>query len=125
MIYGRVDPRRQSFVSLQVIGLAGHLETINALVDTGFTGALLLPLGVVQRLGLEPSESVTMRLADGSRVEVPRYLARVIWEGSEKLVSVPASGRQPLLVTGLLDGHRLLIDIVPGGLVSIEALAAP
>ncbi len=82
----------------------------------------MLPLEIVERLGLLETEGVTMRLADGSRVKVPRYLGHVIWDGAEKQVSMPASGHQPLLGTGLLDGHKLNADIKPGGIVTITAL---
>ncbi len=122
MITGKVDPRRRCLVMLEVRGPAGQSETIEFLADTGFNGSLLLPLDVVERLGFPETESVTMRLADGSHVKIPRYLAHVVWDGNEKEVALPASGRQPLLGTGLPDGHRLNAEIMPGGTLTIEAL---
>ena len=122
MITGKVDPRRRCLGSLEVRGPAGQSERVEFQVDTGFSGALLLPQEVVTRLGLAQSNTVDIRLADGSRVEVPRYLAVVMWDGTEKTVALPASGQQPLLGTGLLDNHRLHADIKPGGTVTIMAL---
>lgn len=122
MIVGKVDPRRRCLVLLEVGGPEGQSETIEFQIDTGFSGSLLLSAEAVARLSLLASDSVDIRLADGSRVEVPRYLAQVVWDGIEKTVALPASGRQPLLGTGLLDGHRLNAAIKPGGRVTIKPL---
>ena len=119
---GVVDPRRRCVVTLEIRGPDGQQEVVEFQVDTGFSGSLLLPLEVVKRLNLPETESITMRLADSSRVKVPRYLAHVIWDGVEKSVALPASGHQPLLGTGLLDSHRLDAEIKPGGSVTITAL---
>lgn len=119
---GVVDPLRRCLVTLEVHGPSGQQEAVKFQVDTGFSGSILLPLEVVNRLGLPETEGVTMRLADGSRVGVPRYTAQVIWDGAEKTVALPASGRQPLLGIGLLDGHRLNAEIKPGGQVTIKPL---
>lgn len=121
MIAGKVDPLRRCLVSLKVSGSDSQQETIEFQVDSGFSGFLLLPPETVQRLALPRVDGVIMRLADGNRVEVPHYSARIIWNGSERLVTVPASGQQPLVGTGLLDGHRLNAEIKPG-IVSIEPL---
>jgi len=122
VIVGIVDPLRRCLVTLDIQGPNGQQEAIEFQVDTGFSGALLLPLEIVKRLGLPETEGITMRLADGSRVAVPRYMAQVDWDGVEKTVALPASGRQPLIGTGLLDGHRLTAAIRPGGQVTIEPL---
>ena len=122
MIVGIVDPLRRCLVTLEIHGPSGRQETVEFQVDTGFSGSILLPLEVVKRLGLPETEGITMRLADGSRVGVPRYIVQVVWDGVGKTVALPASGRQPLLGTGLLDGHRLNAAIKPGGRVTIKAL---
>lgn len=122
MIVGKVNPRRRLLVLLEVRGPDGQSESVEFQVDTGFTGSLLLPMETVQHLGLAQTVPAAMRLADNSRVEVVRYLGRVVWDGTEQTVATPASGRQPLLGTGLLDGHRLCSDITPSGRVTIEPL---
>ena len=100
----------------------GAQEIVEFQVDTGSNGSIQLPLEIVTRLGLSQEEPVTMRLSDGRRVQVPVYRASVIWDGVEKSVDLPAAGRQPLLGTGLLDGHRLNAAIKPGGRVTIKPL---
>lgn len=122
MITGKVDPRRRCLISLEVRGPDGQQETVEFQVDSGFSGSLLLTTELVQRLALEQVGDVAMRLADGSRVDIPRYAARVLWDGVEKIITIPASGQQPLVGTALLDGHRLSAEITPGGTVTIEPL---
>ena len=122
MMTGKVDPRRRCLISLEVHGPAGQSEMIEFQVDTGFSGALLFPQEVAVRLGLVQSNVVDIRLADGSRVQVPRYVAVVVWDGVERTIALPASGQQPLLGTALLDGHRLNAEIQPGRAVTIESL---
>jgi len=119
---GIVDPRRRCLVSLEVHGPDGQQETVEFQIDTGFNGSIQLPMEIVVRLGLVQEEPVTMRLSNGNRVQVPVYRASVVWDGAEKSVDLPAAGRQPLLGTGLLDGHRLNAAIKPSGRVTIKPL---
>lgn len=122
MIIGKVDPRRRCLIMLEILGPSDQREAVEFEVDTGYSGPLLLPAEIVERLQLPETEGVTMRLADGSRVKTARFTARVIWNGAEIMVAAPASGQQPLVGTGLLDGHRLNAEITPGGTVTIEPL---
>jgi len=96
--------------------------TLNVLVDTGYDGPLTLPPPAVAALGLPLRRVRRVEVADGSLVEVPVHEARVIWDGAERTVMVRALGTQPLLGMGLLAGHRLCVDAVDGGAVTIETL---
>lgn len=119
---GLVNPRRRCLVTLELLGPDGQQEFVKFQVGTGLRGSLLLPQEVVKRIGFPETEGITVRLAAGSRIKVPHYLALVVWDGVEKVVALPASGQQPLLGTGLLDNHKLQADIKPGGAVTITAL---
>lgn len=122
MIVGQVDARRQSVIALRVRGPDGQERTTQAILDTGFNGALMLPPAQVAAQGLTIQDGVNIRMADGSRVHVPVYEATVVWGGVERRTTVIASGSQPLLGTSLLLGHRLSIDLVVGGHVTIQSL---
>ena len=52
MITGKVTSKLEVVVELKVIGL-NHNETIECIVDTGFSGSLALPSGLIQRLNLK------------------------------------------------------------------------
>ncbi len=122
MIQGIVNAKRQPIVSLTIRGDAGQEVTIEALLDTGYNGALMLPLDQVEALGLRFIRTDTTTVADGRRIPVPVYAARVVWDGIERMTSVVAAGTQPLLGMSLTLGHRVVIEMVDGGIVSIERL---
>lgn len=71
---------------------------------------------------LEPRSSRLMRLADDSRVAVTLYQVEIVWDGVVQRALVLASGSEPLLGTSLLLGHRLTVDVVDGGEVTIDRL---
>jgi hypothetical protein len=52
VIRGHVSADKEAVIPLQLRGAQGQVETIQAVVDTGFTGALALPSALVARLGM-------------------------------------------------------------------------
>ncbi len=122
MIQGIVNAKRQPVISLIVGGDAGQEVTVEVLLDTGYNGSLMLPLEQVEALALRFIRTDTTLVADGRRVPVPVYAARVIWDGTERLTSVVAAGTQPLLGMSLTLGHRVIVEMVDGGAVTIERL---
>ena len=122
MIQGIVNAKRQPIISLIVGGDAGQEVTVEALLDTGYNGSLMLPLEQVEALALRFIRTDTTLVADGRRVPVPVYAVRVIWDGTERLTSIVAAGTQPLLGMSLTLGHRVIVEIVDGGAVTIERL---
>src|SRR5207249_2898306 len=65
MIRGAVTAGREPVVRLRVRGPAGAVANVDLVVDTGFTGALVLPAAVVAALGLLWRSGGTAVLADG------------------------------------------------------------
>jgi clan AA aspartic protease len=122
MIQGIVNAKRQPIVPLTIRGDAGQEAAIETLLDTGYNGSLMLPLTRVEELGLRFLRTDTTTVADGRRVPVSVYAARVVWDGTERLTSVVAAGTQPLLGMSLTLGHRVVIEMVDGGIVSVEHL---
>ena len=111
---------------MRVLGPAQQFDDesgfIDAVIDTGFTGQLVLPPEAVDRLGLPGRGRQRAILADGRTVEVNVYLARVIWHGRERAVQVLATEGGPLVGMALLRGSRLRVDAAPDGLVLVEEL---
>ena len=84
---------------------------IEAWIDTGFTGELVLPQGQITALGLPHSAVVTAELGDGSATMLAVYSCLIEWFGRVHQIEVIANtGTSPLLGVGLLQGHRLTID---------------
>jgi clan AA aspartic protease len=97
-------------------------QMVEALIDTGFTGFLSLPLSMIESLELPWIFSDSVTLGDGSEVIFQMYRAIVIWDGQFKVVDVAASESEPLLGMSLPYGFKLQIEAVERGTVTIEAM---
>ena len=122
MITGVVNANREATIQLVVIGSNGQQQEIEAIIDTGFTGFLTLPIELVAALGLSWLCRQPGILADGSVDFFDVYVARVIWDGQLRTVEVEAADTEPLVGMSLLDRHSLRIDVLSGGVVTITAL---
>jgi len=122
MITGMVNANREAIIRLLAVGLQGHQQDIEAIIDTGFTGFLTLPPALVTALGLSWLCRQPGMLADGRVEYFDVYVATVIWDGQPRTVEVEAADTDPLVGMSLLDHHALRIDILDGGVVTITAL---
>jgi clan AA aspartic protease len=122
MIVGHVRAGRDPVVRLIVVGRGGRSEEFEALVDTGFNGSLSLPAALTARLNLPVTNTADGRLADGKVISVNSYRPTLIWDGRLRVVSALEMGSVPLIGMALLDGFRLTLDAVDGGLVTIDPL---
>jgi clan AA aspartic protease len=96
--------------------------TLDFVVDTGFEGAMTLPLETVQSLNLPFFTQLTANLADDSGVPVDVYVGVIRWQDEEKRIAVLAMGTRPLLGTALLAEHRVQADFTDGGAITITPL---
>jgi clan AA aspartic protease len=102
---GRVNAIREVLLRLQLS--AG--ETVECMVDIGFTGALVLPQALVTRLDLPIIGREVFEMVGGQRFVASVALAEVEWLGETRTVRVIVS-EDTLLGTELLEGTRLTID---------------
>ncbi|SRR6266581_306386 len=110
VLNGYIDERNQLWVRVTVAGQTGQKE-IQALVDTGFTGELQLPLIVAVPLGLRLSGVGTFELADGSTSQEMLFAASIQWGTTLRSATVVVANTDtPLMGGGLLHGYVLLVD---------------
>src|SRR6476620_7414502 len=64
-------------ISLLVAGGQGHPEQFDAVVDTGFSGFLMMSAEDAAHHGFQPGPATTGTMADGTRVALPTALASV------------------------------------------------
>ena len=121
MIQGRVNGALEAMVRLVIQGSFGRTREIEAVVDTGYTGFLTLPLALVAELELSYASRGKAFLADGTVADFDVYDAVVMWEGHPVPVEVDATGDRPLLGMELLRGYSLHVEVSEGGRVVIEA----
>ena len=122
MIRGKVSGNQQALVTVEIMDGEGRLQSLEAILDTGFTGYLTLPTESIQRLGLPSVGQRTFELANGELFEFEAYLAGVSWHGRLSDALVLKSDSAPLLGMTLLWGSRVTVDALTDGEVTIEEL---
>jgi clan AA aspartic protease len=121
MMQGYVNQNYEAMLSL-VVSNGDKLKSITAVIDTGFTGFLSLPISIITELDLSWSYRDRATLGDGSEVLFDIYDAMVIWGGQYREIEINAAETEPLIGMSMLRGYRLQVDTVQGGLVTIERL---
>ncbi len=124
---GRVgEGAHEALLTLTVASLdpSGSQTELEAVVDTGFTGALCLGTEQIESLGLGLPllGRGAAVLADGRAVETRYHRGQVIWHGREREVRVICADGGPLVGMALLRGGLLTIEVAPGGEVSVVKL---
>ena len=122
MIRGVFTDRGEAIITLRLRGPGGFDIRVDATINTGFNASLTLSPEDVAVLGLPYDSRGEATLADGSVASFDIYLAELHWGSAWRVVAVSVVGDEVLLGMGLLAGHRLTIDVVPGGLVEITPL---
>ena len=120
MINGRVSPELDPKVTIELGNGKGSFQSIEVVVDAGFSGELVLPPELIQSLGLEYIDDVSVALADQQARPVQTYEGVVSWQGRSRDVMVLEMGSEPLLGMALLLGSRLTVSCRPNGPVVIE-----
>lgn len=77
---GSVDDSGRALIRIRLKNLTNAIETeLDAWVDTGFTGELVLPQSHVTSLGLPLGPAIMASLADGSDVQLDTYTCHLEW----------------------------------------------
>lgn len=121
MIRGTVNARHEPVLPLRLRGPGGAELEVDALVDTGYSGVLILPPATVSALGLSRQISRTIRLGDGTQRQVEVYTVEIEWNGSWLEVLATELDCAPLIGVELLAGHEMFVEFVPGGVVDVTA----
>ncbi len=121
MMQGYVNTGYEAVISL-VVKHNNKLKSINAVIDTGFTGFLSLPQSIIDELELPWSYSDFATLGDGSETLFDVHDATIIWDGQFREIEINSADTDPLLGMKMLRGFRLQVDTIQGGLVTIEVL---
>lgn len=121
MMQGYVNQAYEAVIPI-VIKHANKLKSVNAVIDTGFTGFLSIPSSMIAELELPWSYRDRATLGDGSETLFDVHDATVIWDGQIREIEINSANTDPLLGMKMLRGFRLQVDTVQGGLVMIEAL---
>ena len=109
---GFVDASGRAIITIRIASSrqdSGH--EINVWIDTGFTGDLVVPRGIVDQLALHQTGTTDGVLADGTQVLLKTFHCEIEWFGKFRSLEVIANdGEMPLLGVGLLLAKVLTID---------------
>jgi len=119
---GVVSPSCEAMIRFAIGNKNGQLQTIDAVIDTGYTGFLSVPSEIIITLNLPWTGVDRVTLGDGSETTFEVYAGRIIWDGEYRDIPVNESETEPLVGMSLLYGYDLRIQTVIGGTVTIEEL---
>jgi clan AA aspartic protease len=122
MMYGFVNSALEAMLTVEVQDATGTWQPLDALIDTGFTGELVLPSAFVKQFGGLPfEERQQVMLGDGSILLFDAHSAVILWDGTPRAVRVLA-GAISTVGTALLEGCDLHIDMRRGRAVTVTVL---
>ncbi len=124
MITGTVNDAMDALLALTIRSEAGLEADVVAVIDTGFSGALMLPTALIESLQLDSDGVREATMADGEIVVLDTYAGSMIWDSASVDIEILATTGEALVGMELLRGFRLRIDVEPGGEITIEADAA-
>jgi clan AA aspartic protease len=122
MILGRVNANREAIIQIAVLGNGKQVKSVSPVIDTGYTGDLMLPRQLVIELDLTLRGIQDAILGDGSLKMFEMYAGAVIWDEQVRRIEVNASETETLVGMGLLEDYKLEIEGKYGGVVRITAL---
>lgn len=122
MLTGTVNSRLEAVLRVWIRSPEGPALETEAIIDTGFSGALSLPREMIARLGLLQEGRMRGILADGSEAFFPIYKAIIVWHDQPQVAYVSAVESDPLLGMGMLHGNEFAMQVVKGGEVVIREL---
>ena len=123
MTSGSVVSTRKPLVPITILDSVGEPQVLRMTLDNGFTGQLVLPERYMRRFGLTTDGHIDGRPATGEIIRIPTGRATVIWQGRTRIVEVLQLDSDPLLGMEFLWQHRITIDAVTNGAITITPLS--
>lgn len=117
---GQFLPSREFVVDLLVSNEDGEQISLTAVVDTGFSGYLTLPISVIRRLNLPQTDIEEASIADGSIIRFGVYEATVEWDEEERTVAALATEGDALIGISLMMKSIGTFEFDEGGSVFFE-----
>ena len=117
---GEYQESDQILVALTIRNEEGDEQEVDAVIDTGFGGYLMLTPEIVQSLTLPQTDVGTAVLAEGSVVRLAVHEVVVTWNEEERAVPAYIGEGDVLIGMALLRGSVGAFDFFPGCLSTIE-----
>jgi len=122
-IIAGIDNQNQVRIEIEIQGLYKKVP-YGAILDTGFSGGLLLPLITAVEVGLEKTGGGNVILADGTIKTLPIFLCKVKMGDKISDVSTIVMGNDVLIGMELLAGYQVCVASGKGQ-VTVEEEGIP
>ncbi len=109
-------------ITLRVTGPDRVFQTVEAVVDTGFTAYLTLTERIIHELGLIHLGRRPATLASGAVQMFDVYGGLTLWHDQLRSALVHRTNDEPLVGMSMLGGSRLIVDAREDGDVIIEEI---
>ena len=119
---GVVNASCEATIPLVLRDPAGVRLTVNALIDTGFSGPLALSRAILATIGASWHSEGQAVMGDGTFKRFDFFSVEVEWQGAWRSVLAWEVSGDALLRMELIAGHELRIAAKPGGIVEITPL---
>jgi clan AA aspartic protease len=110
-VVGKVNEALEARVTIRIIGGPQGTLDVECIVDTGFSGSLVLPSSIVELLELPIVGHETITMVGAAEDTADIALAQVEWLGEVRREDVIVK-EESLIGTALLKGANLSIDYV-------------
>jgi len=108
-IIAGIDSQNQIRLEIEIQGLYKKVQ-YGAILDTGFSGGLLLPLITAVDVGLEKTGGGNVILADGTIKTLPIFLCKVKMGGRINDVSTIVMGNDVLIGMELIGNYHICVS---------------
>jgi clan AA aspartic protease len=113
---GRVNEVLEACITLRFASGA----SLECVIDTGFSGALMLPEKLVPQLNARPVGTEWFTLVGGREIEAAIFVVELYWFGALRTINAVISETDDALIgTELLNGTVLVVDYI-SSLVEIK-----
>lgn len=119
---GYVIESKEVIVPLILFGEDETSFEIDAALDTGANCELTLPPEALEVLNAEFLRDDQAAVAGDEIIECRVFAVTILWTAGQRTIEAFELDSIPLVGMKLLEGHRLTIDVVDGGTVSILPL---
>lgn len=109
-------------INVQVLDRESNAHLISGVIDTGFTGDIMLPPRIIQMIKPYYDGDVMTELADGSTISTDVYIGNLLWHGVRKEIEIIEADGYPLIGMNHLRGSTVNIQTVAGGAVHINEI---
>lgn len=109
-------------INVQVLDRESNAHLISGVIDTGFTGDIMLPPRIIQMIKPYYDGDVMTELADGSIISTDAYIGNLLWHGTSREIEIIEADGYPLIGMNLLRGSTVNIQTVAGGAVHINEM---